>query len=450
MLLHPLKNDRGLALVFMILLFVTAATASVMFISLGIKIKGIQREGTTQQRLVEIRTALQNYYLIHYTLPEPSLTNPPNSVPTDLLNLPQKYRFDSNGQMIHYDRLPSSGHMITVRNVNVHGTNAVNLVAAVLVAPGPDKNIDPNNQAAPYDDPANPENDDIVLAVSLEVEALKIASHTVALLQQTAKAYDANFYGINNDIDTLYYPPETNWVDLTPPSHSRVWQQTGVDPVSGNPVYGWVEDGTWHNNYAGDNEITYHTNDITSSTGGSTTSTLIDLDDEYVEPFLQDNPYFPQQPEAIIDEDGYVASQGGAGSGCVRIPDVTGGPTGTLLSNDPDRGVASLDMCSSGTPAYDLAVVYGLNLIKLGYYNNGFISQLLDPWGNQYLWGDAATYGTLVASNTWANDQVRDHHYWSFFSQGPDLSSNTVDDILPSADRIPGYFLTPPIPNPIP
>ncbi len=459
MLFHPLKNDRGLALIFMVLLFTAAAAAAVMFISLGIKIKGIQKQGTTQQRLVEIRTALQNYYLIQYDLPDPSQTNPPNSVPTDLLNLPQKYRFDSNGQLIHYDRQPASGHMTTVRNVYAHGTNDENYVAAVLVAPGPDKSIDSNNQASPYDVNVT---DDVVLAVSLEAEALKIANHTVAILQQTAKAYDSIFYGINNDLDTLYYPPETRWVDLTQPTRAQSWQQTGTgppDPVTGapgNPIYGWINNGTWNNNYSGDNEITYVTNDPTSASGGSTTSTAIGLGDEYVEPFPRNGPFIPLQPMGIVDEDGYAPAQGGtdgnspSGTSCVRIANVG---SGIVLDNDPDRGTASLDDCRDQItgavrdPAYGLALAYGLNLIKLGYDGS---NSLLDPWGKPYLWGSASRYGGTDRSNTSALDRTRNHHYWTFFSSGPDTFRDTTDDILPPSDRIPGYFLTPRITNPIP
>ncbi len=441
MLFRPLKNNQGVALVFMVLFFAAAATAAVVFISLGVKVKGIQKEGETQTRLSEIMNALQNYYLIHYDLPDASLSIPINSVPTALLNLPQKYRFDSNGQTIYYNRLPASGRMTTVRNTQVHGADPEDLVAAVLVAAGPDKSIDPSNQSPPYGDSVN---DDLVLGISLEVEALKIANHTVSVLQQAAKAYDSIFYGKNNDIDTLYSPPETIWVDLTQPTRVRIWQQTGVDG-SGNPIYGWVNTGAWHNNYSGDNVTNYVTNDTTSPTGGTTTLTAIPLGDEYVEPFPLDGAYIPPQPESIIDEDGYTPAQGGAGSGCVRIADVT---TGILLTNDPDRGVASLDNCSSTTPAYDLAVAYGLNLVKLGY--DGASSSLLDPWGNRYVWGAAQNFGTLAATSTSAFDRVRDRHYWTFYSAGPDGLGNTADDILPPADRIFGYYLTPTIPNPIP
>ncbi len=451
MLFRPLKNNHGMALIFMVLLFSAAAATSVIFISLAVKVKNIQKESVTETRLAEIRTALRNYYRIHYDLPDSSLTSPINTLPTVLLNLPPKYRFDSNGQIIYYNRLPATGHMTTVRNIQVHGATAQDLVAAVLVAAGPDKSISPSNQSPPYGDPAAPLNDDLVLAISLEAEALNIASHTVAALQQTATAYDSIFYGINNDIDTLYYPPETRWVDTTKPTRVRVWRQTGTD-ISGNPVYGWrnTNPAAYHNNYSGDNKTNYITNDTTSPTGGTTTLTAIASGDEYVEPEPLDGTFIPPQPESIIDEDGYTPAQGGSGTGCIRISDVT---SGQLLTNDPDRGVASLDTCSSGTPAYDLAMVYGLNLVKLGLDADS--NTLLDPWGNQYRWGAPNNFGGFITptGNLYQDrtaDRNRDRHYWTFYSIGPDGLNDTSDDILPPADRIRGYYLTPMVDRPVP
>ena len=146
--------------------------------------------------------------------------------------------------------------------------------------------------------------------------------------------------------------------------------------------------------------------------------------------------------DGVVDElDSYVAATGGSGQGCIRYG---------VLTNDPSRGTASLDNCSTGTPAYDLAAASGLNLFKLGYNQNPAFPQFLDPWGNQYQWGSAAAYGGLAQTSTQALDQARDPHYWSFYSMGPDGTANTSDDILPADDRIDGYWVTPTTRNPIP
>ena len=425
MLFNPLKNNQGVALVFMVLLFAAAAAASIMLLSVGIKVKSLEEEGITQARLDEIRNALRNYYLIHYDLPDPSATTPAYSVPTVSLNLPQKYRFDSNGQMIRYDRLPRGDAMATVRNIEVHGSGEDYKVGAVLVAPGPDKTISEGNRSSPYDDPVGSGGDDLVVAVSLEAEALKVAKHAVAVLQQTAKAYDAIFYGKNNDLDTLYYPPETRWVDDTPPElNLNNLTEVSIDPES----------------------LEYE--DIEEYVNDPVNYDKID-GDEYVEPVSMST--YRLQPVAYIDEGnanpdgGYVAAEGGGGSGCIRIAEVG---SGVIWSNDPSRGVASLDDCSSGTPAYDLAVAYGLNLAKLGY--DAATTSLLDPWGNRYLWGASTAFSPFTYNATEAQDLARDPHYWSFYSLGPDGKDDTPDDILPAADRIPGYWLTPEIVNPFP
>ena len=254
------------------------------------------------------------------------------------------------------------------------------------------------------------------------------------VLQQTAKAYDAIFYKKNNDLDTLYYPPETRWVDLTEPTPVKEWVQVDTDEFD-NPVYGWVNTGSYHPNYAGEALIGYNVD-------GTISSTLISEGDEYVEPVSMS--VWRLQPEAIIDEDGYSAAEGGGGSGCVRIAEVD---SGLMWSNDPSRGVASLDDCDH-SPAYDLAVAYGLNLAKLGY--DAASTSLLDPWGNRYLWGASTAFSPFTYNATEAQDLVRDPHYWSFYSTGPDGVDDTSDDILPAADRIPGYWLTEEIANPIP
>ena len=368
----------------------------------------------------------------------------------------------------------------------------------MLVAPGPDKSIDPNNLASPYDDPANPASDDIVLAVSLEAEALKIANHTVAVLQQAAKAYDSQFCdpsapdpqdpgslctAINNDADTLFLPPVerldallpapywtpgTEWFDYTPPV-----QDTHVFTFVGANNGDWIPNGncyilvgaglgsytrgpgslTWYPNYAG--QPRYRA----CPSGNTYIDGIVPANDEDVtpRPITAANPVPPvtdadmlplERPVPLIDEgeivggvyDNYIEATGDSGEGCIRYG---------VLTNDPSRGTASLDNCSSGTPAHDLAVVYGLNLVKLGY--DATSGSLLDPWGNRYLWGSAQLYSGLAASSTAAQDQLRDYHYWTFYSTGPDSTANTADDILPPADRIPGSFVTPQqLTNPLP
>lgn len=59
----------------------------------------------------------------------------------------------------------------------------------------------------------------------------------------------------------------------------------------------------------------------------------------------------------------------------------------------------------------------------VGYYALGN-NYLLDPWGNPYQWG----CGLTACDTTYNTDNNR---YRKFFSQGPDGSSDTNDDIIP-------------------
>ncbi len=382
-LTSPLDNSRGLALIFAVLVFAAVATAMIGLLVFRVHLREIGREEITRQRLEHIRKALENYYLVHQTLPDPATTTPPNSVPVQALLLPQQYRFDHNGQRLWYDAYPlrpdgSEEPVILVDNVQV---------AAVLVAPGPDRILEgPTTDEFQRPRYSSSAGDDILLPVSLTSQAIRIATHAVAVLQAAAKAYDANFYLKNNDIDTIYRPPETRWVDPTPPERIE-------DPVgSGN----WY----WEEHY-GDESV------------------------EAVTPV--------PEPEAIIDEDGYSPALARNGTASCTVDGIQVCVCLGVLGNDPSRGTASLDDCSTGQPARDLALAMNLGE-KYG----------LDPWGNPYQWGRAEDYGGLAASDTEAEDRDRDPHYWSFFSLGPDGLANTSDDIMTTNDRITGYFASKP------
>ncbi len=65
-------------------------------------------------------------------------------------------------------------------------------------------------------------------------------------------------------------------------------------------------------------------------------------------------------------------------------------------------------------------------------------------------WTPTQTIFGPDASGDSTLDRNRDHHYWTFYSTGPDGADNTQDDILSPADRIQGYYLTPTVLTPIP
>lgn len=88
-----------------------------------------------------------------------------------------------------------------------------------------------------------------------------------------------------------------------------------------------------------------------------------------------------------------------------------------VMTNDPNCGTATLDaitpsysFCSRtvDTPAELIAVFYDLGETRM-----------LDPWLNEYNWGDASSY---------APSDLRFHR---FFSSGPDGVPGSLDDIIP-------------------
>jgi hypothetical protein len=106
------------------------------------------------------------------------------------------------------------------------------------------------------------------------------------------------------------------------------------------------------------------------------------------------------------------SSAGTDESGCVASIDCPLGITG----NDPNCGTATLDEIGDyGACGYTVtsAVAFISDFYSLG------TSILLDPWLNDYVWGDASTYGPT------------DPRYHKFFSAGPNSTAGDSDDIVP-------------------
>jgi hypothetical protein len=397
-----LKNCRGISLLLIVLLMTAVAISAVGVLTLGVKLRSVAKERMVPERLDTIRQALQRYYLSHHDLPAPIVISSVNTLPVEALNLPQEHRFDSAGQFIHYDFI----FVPPPVNVDILGLTVRNLkqYAAVLVAPGPDKQIASNNLGDPYADPTDPAepNDDIVVAISFQTEAMKIASRSVSVLQAAAKAYDgqydsanynAQFDNANNDGDYNY---PVNMID------------PGPDGTIGTPDDVHIID-------PGPDTIFCTFDDIPTppliSVGPDLTADTADDTRDCRVIITLNGP-------DRIDEDGYVPAAGGSGTNCVQYGQLT---------NDPDRGTASLDGCA--TALNDIIDVFGLSQ-----------RYSVDPWGNAYLWGDAAAYDGLNISA--ADDADRNRRYWTFFSMGPDETADTDDDITPTTDHIVGYYAT--------
>jgi len=103
-----------------------------------------------------------------------------------------------------------------------------------------------------------------------------------------------------------------------------------------------------------------------------------------------------------VDEDGCVPAMGCPQSG---------------TSNDPNCSFATLDAISASYPFCGITIDTPAELIA-GFYDLGD-TILLDPWLNEYVWGDASTYA------------ASDPRFHRFFSAGPDGIAGNGDDVIP-------------------
>lgn len=199
---RALKGSKGISLIFIIFLILMLSVSVIGLLTFGAKLRAVKKDRITLERLDSVKEALQRYFLSYHNLPEPFIINQSKTIPTESLNLPQEYRLDSSGEFIHYDWQPleNDTEKVDINGVEVRETE----VAAVLVASGPDKLISDSNLENPYANPVEPANDDIVVAISLNAEAIKIATRTVGIIQAAAKAYDYQIYRSTNDGKTVY------------------------------------------------------------------------------------------------------------------------------------------------------------------------------------------------------------------------------------------------------
>lgn len=327
-----LARAHGFSTLFLVFIILTIALVGLTFLTFSIRFKILEQDNPTQIRMRTIRQALKRYYLSHHNLPNQE-ENPQKSVPVRDLMLAQKYRFDSNGQFLHYERRPEEGS-VDINGLQVRGRQ----VAAVLVAPGPDKVIAQTNLKNPYAQ-ANATNDDIVLGISLNSEAQQIARKVVNLLQRAAIAYDKQFQGKNNDGNQPDEYPQP--ITLGP----------GSDGVNGT-----IDDET-----------------ITPRP-----IIIIDEGDNTFDVYNSTNTLslYSENKTFVVYEwknaNGAVSARGGKGNGCVRYG---------LIENDPSRGTYSLDYCPTNKAAIDIVSVFGLGQ-----------KYAIDPWGNAYIWGGSKKY----------------------------------------------------------
>lgn len=224
-----------------IFLMALVSISAVAVLTFSAKLRAVKKDRITLERMETVREALQQYYLSNHDLPAPAETSPPNTIPAKALNLSQEFRFNAAGRFIHYNRFPDTGP------VDILGIEfRENPVAAVLVAPGPDGKLVLPGPGESYG--ADSASDNVFVAVSLNAEAVKIATRAVGILQAAAKAYDWQIYKSANDGKTDYRyfqnPQEpTEYISETESNRSK----DGYVPAVGGSGDGCVRYGRLDN-----------------------------------------------------------------------------------------------------------------------------------------------------------------------------------------------------------
>ena len=269
-------------------------------------VKNEDKVDETRLRMDQITAKLRAYYRGQQSLPAPAAT-PQDSVPVDPqhLDLPQKYRLDSQGQFFRYfvaTKNDASGNVITdIVGFEVDGRRA----AGVLISLGPDQTPQytfENNATPPTYQSGT--GDDILVPVTVNQEAMEIVMEELDVLQKRVAAYDRIFAGVDNDSD------------LSNEEESQYKPTNAPDP---------------------NNRSDYGDVDYEPRPDGQPWDAYDRPDDE--------------DPYRLVDEDG---CKGAETNGSPECP-ITGA---RQFSNDPNCGTATIDDCPSALN--DLIILYGL------------------------------------------------------------------------------------------
>ncbi|CAN2042048.1 hypothetical protein GMMP15_660091 [Candidatus Magnetomoraceae bacterium gMMP-15] len=179
-----LKDQKGLALLFVVLSFMAVGFIAFGAATLSLKLQKIENQRSTVKRMNTIQEALENYYVGHRELPLEISAGPYNNlVPVQDLNLEQKYRMDANGRYFYYD--------VNINTDINDVTVDTNKVAGVLISGGPNQVVDSNTNSPTFPDLEGWE-DDIALPINLQSQAIEIATETVHILAKKACAYSCS------------------------------------------------------------------------------------------------------------------------------------------------------------------------------------------------------------------------------------------------------------------
>ena len=225
-----LPGNRGFALLIVFMIMSAVTIGLVMLTSNAFKGERTSKNVVTIDRMNTVAEALKKYYLGHHELPDPQDTNPKETVPVAELSLSTKYRFDGWGKFLSYNYDYNSDFKL--RDL---GEKDDNFFAAIIISCGPDQTI----QTTTSEDSDGrliyeKKDDDILVSVNLQSEAIGIATNTLHVLARKTCSYIFSHDNVTGwDIDDHMDPLDAFLLefDLSPVFHK-------IDPWENN--YQWL------------------------------------------------------------------------------------------------------------------------------------------------------------------------------------------------------------------
>ena len=185
-------NNRGFTLLELLLALGILGVIAVFAVSISHSTRNLVKTSETKNRMKEVKRAVLDYYRAHGNLPMPALKNEV-PVAASALNLEQSYRLDAWGRYFHYDQ---SLHDHYTSRTDITGLSVDGKpVAGVIISGGPDQNIEPGNTGSEY----TTGGDDMVLAISVNEQAMAIAMNDLQIMQSKVQAFDRMFAGVDNN-----------------------------------------------------------------------------------------------------------------------------------------------------------------------------------------------------------------------------------------------------------
>jgi prepilin-type N-terminal cleavage/methylation domain-containing protein len=271
------KNQKGFSLIELLLALAILGVVAYFIVTLTNSVRHGGKVGDTKQRMEIISAKMKEYYRHQGELPEPPTGT--NEVPVDDLNLEAKFRFDGWGQLINYFK------GVSIDDVTVDG---VDDMAGYLISSGGDQTGIPTSLT----NSISTSDDNIVIAINVNREAMEVALDEVRELQRRVNQFDNLFTG-SAACDAAN---GTTSSDCEPGGGSPVWELNSHNCGTGS--LDQIQDegpATTADNYGCDN--TWYTNIGRNTSFSSTNEAALQfiigyyaLGDNYLnDPW--DNPY---------------------------------------------------------------------------------------------------------------------------------------------------------------